>query len=989
MTSVNEQLAKVDATVSEVNNTVSRVISTYDGQITSASTNANQALSLSTSNKTQLDKNNNLLLSKNIISTQDLSNIKTHNSLIESVDKSDLYAQSKTRLIGNIYADGNVEAQCECNCENLVLRAGFIGTDRAKRINRESIICENNDLFVKSNIQVQIGSVNKYSLGFDGGEYYTNAPYGTKEYKTQLFDEKGPITRQLIPKKQRPLNSNDNIFFVINDGMGYNHVWLAKLTADMINKYGNFMKLDVSDDSRINYMDSSGGFTSFKLSWEKNSDIILNYTPLCTEMFRDAGYAYKGITSDRSEQVQDKAINANNKYLVPDSAATASAMATGRLTQNEVVNTINDIDLGSYEGTDVNASTGLIYYKTIHEEAKENGKLICISSTSNVLHATPACFVSKSVTRNAYCNLIRTCFGPDGSNPHLIIGAIPQSGYDVAQSNSSTNVGYDIVSNVDASGNFIARYRCYNFPEIDSTWTTTEWQLDTNGNKCASCVQYAKHYGYTVLDNYTKMMNWLNTTPVLTTSSKIFLANPSGATPAFICNNQNGIGTTSTSVNAGLFKVSSQLIKNSESLRQLNQTEMVKYGLQLLKNHPKGFVWMHENSETDWAGHTGDWFGAAFETLESSKALEQIYADSSLLSKTNVLVGCDHECGGWIFHDINNIPDYTDSQYDVNTYAVLNAYYQTKKVHLVTNFLAIDLNISINDSSKITYDSTLKHFKVDKSLFNNTQPTSFDLNSVSSLDLTNAKNIRDYVLWLFKQQLVNDPTKLIKYLNASLGTSTALKYFRTNIVNGDLYLKSPDSTLTTIDSSANLLSIRLPISLLSSVLLTLNSNNQDSIISNVLLASYNESKLYSINMIGFNTDTDADIERISFNSNFIGGNPYGGSKICKTSLHSLVLKDLAKFTYNGKTIYPIEHIQTVYKVSTIPNENYESYFNQNYSHSSVVCRFWQKSNVLSKMFSDIGINKWDSFSSFSTPAQFLNGKTVSSTSVRYLLDLTI
>jgi len=38
MTSVNEQLAKIDATVSEVNNTVSRVISTYDSKINDAVT---------------------------------------------------------------------------------------------------------------------------------------------------------------------------------------------------------------------------------------------------------------------------------------------------------------------------------------------------------------------------------------------------------------------------------------------------------------------------------------------------------------------------------------------------------------------------------------------------------------------------------------------------------------------------------------------------------------------------------------------------------------------------------------------------------------------------------------------------------------------------------------------------------------------------------------------------------------------------------------
>jgi len=41
---MTEELAKIDATVSAINNTVNRVISTYDNQIKSANDNATNAL---------------------------------------------------------------------------------------------------------------------------------------------------------------------------------------------------------------------------------------------------------------------------------------------------------------------------------------------------------------------------------------------------------------------------------------------------------------------------------------------------------------------------------------------------------------------------------------------------------------------------------------------------------------------------------------------------------------------------------------------------------------------------------------------------------------------------------------------------------------------------------------------------------------------------------------------------------------------------------
>ena len=601
---LSNNLLDLSNNVSDLSNTLNNVDISLNNKIILLQSQYND---LSNNIISKTVKGNNIII----------GNPKIINPSINNNPVSDKYVEQVNEYNGNLYVENNVEIGHECNCENLVLRSNNYN-------NRGMLIPEDSNVFIRGHLQVESGSFHKSALGFDGGEYYTNYPYGNKEYKTQLFDQNGPITRELIPKNRRPLENNDNIIFVINDGMGYNQVWAAKLTAHMLNQYKNFMIKDVLDN-RINYMNSNN-YETFKLSYElsNNYDHIMNMDPICAEMFRGGDNQYLGVTTNRSELISTKLVNNSNKYVVADSAATASQMATGRLTQNQVVNSIIDRDIGADRSTVSNLSKGLVYFKTIHEEAKDKGKLICITSTSNVMHATPACFVSKSNSRYNYTNLIRTCFGTNGTQPHLIIGAVPQSGNDLAPSNSVTNVGYDIKSHVDVSGVYIQRYLCYNFPEIDNTWNSNEYQLDTNGNKCASCIQYARHYGYTVLTNYNDMINYVNNNN-LTTSSKVFLANASAATPGFVCNNNHA---ASGGVNT-LLKVSTRLYNNNDPLRQLNQSEIMYCANKLLNNHSKGYVMMFENSETDWGGHTGDLIASAFETLEASKALELVYNDNN------------------------------------------------------------------------------------------------------------------------------------------------------------------------------------------------------------------------------------------------------------------------------------------------------------------------------------------------------------------------
>jgi len=927
-----------------------------------------------------------------------IGNPKIVNSTINNNSLSDKYVEQVDELKGNLYVENNVEIGHECNCENLVLRSNNYN-------NRGMLIPEDSNVFVRGNLQIESGSFNKSALGFDGGEYYTNYPYGNKEYKTQLFDHNGPITRELIPKNKRPLDNSNNIIFVINDGMGYNQVWVAKLTAHMLNQYGNFMENDISDN-RIGYMDISNNnnYNSFKLSYElpNNHDISMNMDPVCAEMYRAGDLNYLGVTNNRNELISKKVVNNNNKFLVADSAATASEMATGRLTQNEVVNSIIDKDIGADSSTTINLTKGMVYYKTIHEEAKEKGKLICITSTSNVMHATPACFVSKSNSRNNYINLIRTCFGPNGTQPHLIIGAVPQSGNDQASLNSANNAGYDIKSYTDSSGNYIARFVCYNFPEIDNTWNTNEYQLDAKGNKCASVIQYARHYGYTVKINHNDIINFVdNSNNVLTSSSKVFLANASSATPAFICNNGNAAGGD---INT-LFKVSSRLVDDSNPLRQLNQTEIMYCATKLLNNHPNGYVMMFENSETDWAGHTGDFFGAAFETLEASKALEQVYSDNNLVNKSNIVVTCDHECGGWCFSDISGNIDYEDISYNQLTYDVIDKYYEAKKVHVTTTFVGFDLSFNITDNSKITYDVSENAFLVDPyalvDLSDNTPVV--DFTDISFNDLS-CNDIRNYCLYEFKDLILDDLSNnnciLPKYLNANIGN----QYFRTDVSNNKLYLRrSTDlSKNTNIDLSNNkFLNIRVPVSLLSELYLNRpnlfidNSLNEfyDQVTNNVLKAFYDENKLYRVLVTGYYNDTVDNVRETMFEKRFVGNTPLGAGKTGYITLHSNTIRQLCSYVNNNNnTIYAINHVQTLYanksKNSDSFNVNVGTSADTGFSHSTVVCKLWQKSTVLNTTFNNLKITPW-SGNQNNKPADFLNGKSVTSMGVRKLLDLSI
>lgn len=82
-----------------------------------------------------------------------------------------------------------------------------------------------------------------------------------------------------------------------------------------------------------------------------------------------------------------KTYSADN--LVTDSAASATAMACGKKTKNNVI------------GLDANGEP----CKTILEEAEDNGLATGMVVTSSIVHATPASFVAHQKSRNFYENI--------------------------------------------------------------------------------------------------------------------------------------------------------------------------------------------------------------------------------------------------------------------------------------------------------------------------------------------------------------------------------------------------------------------------------------------------------------------------------------------------------------------------------------------------------------------------------------------------------
>ncbi len=947
------------------------------------------------------------------------------------------YPERFTEQTGNLYVENNLQTNGECDCQDLVINS------------KGSLVPRDNDMFVRGNLQTQPGSIQKCALGFEGGSYYTNLPFGTKEYKTQVFDDAGPVTRQLIPKALRPLNDpSQNIILCIVDGMGKNQEWQAKVVNDMIKKYGNYMNSDVSDNElnyNANTIDGSGSITASssvtdtKLSWEEYSNTRMDLDPVCAEMYWNNEKNYLGVNPSRNGVIFKKFVNDNGGYIVPDSAATGSQMATGRLTQNEIINTVTDVDSTAFDKPSIVPPQGLhskvmTTYTTIFEEAKANNKLTCIASTSNMLHATPASFVSKSNHRDNYTDLIRTCFGPGGVNPNLILGPIPNSGNDrhpTLLDTSSVQIGNPVTnSGITTSGAGV-----YNFPEIEldkAYWDASSIPYryePSTGRYWASAIAYARRYGYTVLNNYNDIMAY--NTPI-TINSKIWFADNNGFTPAYIANNTQPLASDGVSRISKYFlrPVNGSGATPTGHKAYLTQKEKVKKAIDLLKTGPSGFIMMHEDSETDWGGHAGNFISAAFETLEGSKAMRDAVYNSDVSSNTTIITTPDHECGGWTFADASGILDMNDSRialYPQEFYNNYKSFETLTKMHFATNFLSTDFTLNVStvanvDSSAVSIVNPYYNI-ISKSYNDLSGSAVFTSNALrikqgaldnSALSYpTDISGISDYKAWLGSvfgttNALNVIPERCLAIVKDASNSSGV--YCRTMIdESGNLLLVRPSirftgsgtSSKAALDASRNdvftlngsvTVTLRLPVSALGkwSIDATINDTSMNTITQSLLKNTYDNNRLYNTFMVGFGNDS-SDITKLTMSNALLNAelSVSSGSSTVKNSVHSIDLCSYIKMLNGNKEI--VRHYQAMYfdvADDEFISKNRNGGGGTNYSHSDSICECWIKSSKLyDNTYANLGINAWGG--SGTKPSDFLHNKSISSMGIYKLMTGTI
>lgn len=104
--------------------------------------------------------------------------------------------------------------------------------------------------------------------------------------------------------------------------------------------------------------------------------------------------ALKSTVFDRNLIGSSSTHPAETSGLITDSAASATALASGVKTYNSAI------------GLDVNKQP----VETVLERAKKNNKLVAIISTSQINHATPASYMSHNISRNNYNEIADSYF---------------------------------------------------------------------------------------------------------------------------------------------------------------------------------------------------------------------------------------------------------------------------------------------------------------------------------------------------------------------------------------------------------------------------------------------------------------------------------------------------------------------------------------------------------------------------------------------------
>ena len=371
---------------------------------------------------------------------------------------------------------------------------------------------------------------------------------------------------------QSPFPKPKNVIIMIGDGMGFNCV----KAADYFYGPMQFEAFPVRVASAT-YPAKSGSSDdkdSSKLTW------ATGYNPSLA--WKDSAYLHRDFT---------------------ESAAAATALATGRKTYNNVI------------GLSVNNDTLM----NLCELAKSLGKSAGVITSVPFSHATPAGFVAHNKSRSHYpelaeymlfssrCDLVMGCGNPEFDDNGILQNGNWKSSKYVADS----MLWLSLKSGSGIQTSFIVNEKIFQVKDVDFDRNPDPWTVITSEK------------------DFSKLM--------------------SGKTPKRVL----GIPEVYSTLQQGRDLGKNETKDSSPFTMPLNKNlpslaEMVRGGLNVLDNNQKGFFVMIEGGAIDWANHSNQ-KGRMLEEMKSfSDAVDTVINwvnKHSNWNETLLIVTADHESG--------------------------------------------------------------------------------------------------------------------------------------------------------------------------------------------------------------------------------------------------------------------------------------------------------------------------------------------------------
>ena len=376
-------------------------------------------------------------------------------------------------------------------------------------------------------------------------------------------------------QKQASLSSfptPKNVIIMIGDGMGFNCVKAAEFYFGPMQFQSFPVKLAVAT-----YPAKTGAYDdkdTTNLNWAEG------YNPALA--WKDSLYLWKNFT---------------------ESAAAATALATGRKTYNNVI------------GLSVTFDT----LRNLCELAKISGRSAGVITSVPISHATPAGFVAHNKTRQHYselasymlfnsrCDLVMGTGNPEFDNNGKKLDRKWENPKYVCDS----NLWLSLKSGSGIQTSFILKDKIYEVKDVSGDKIPDPWTLITSGKDFRKLM-----YGKT-----PKRVLGIPEVYSTLQQGRDFGRNETKNSPPFTTPFTSGLPTLA---------------------------EMVRGGLNVLDNNPKGFFVMIEGGAVDWANHDNQ-KGRMLEEMKSfSDAIDTVVAwvnKNSSWNETLLIVTADHECG--------------------------------------------------------------------------------------------------------------------------------------------------------------------------------------------------------------------------------------------------------------------------------------------------------------------------------------------------------